>query len=326
MNEEFRGPFARTAEEEGEVQERQEEMKELITPHTIEDLEINQIIDSINFEEVQRIYSRHLRKSTGKNDVDAHVIPRANIILTNEEGLRAIGAPDTSDMTYASFQDLIFINVPRIRRTIPTGVPLPLYITHQLNHEQGHAVDAHYERIAKSGNQVIQISLQQLHGNAKAENGQRVSLHELISEGVNEKRARTVTLEYFKSNPTEDVSLATLQNFENIYTASDSNPTYLASVHLVNAMISRIAQSTGVASDKVSEAFIHATMMGLDLENPKVRTMLNAPLGQKFIERLRRADALDVRDILDEFNLKDGYEIFARRLLVLCERVLARGD
>jgi hypothetical protein len=316
MDELFRGIFSRTEEETKEVLSAQQETLGKLKEHIVVDDELKGYIDAINFDEVKRIYTRDLRNASLDKSVEAHIIPRTGIVLTNKEGLQAVEGPPEVEMTYMPENDLILVNVHEVRSFArKAGVPLALILVHLLNHEQGHASDSHYIKSTKSGHQVIQIGLQQFHRNIKVKDSKPLSLYEVINVGVNEKRAREVTSEYVTSNPIQGVSKQDVNNFLDLYSGS-TGAMYFSVVHFIDVIVSRIARETGVDNTTAWGGVKHAIIYGLNLEDKKVRTMLNVPLGHKFVEQLRTAQAHDVPGILKKYGFSEKQSGYIQSFLV----------
>ncbi|MBI5457027.1 hypothetical protein HY969_04800 [Candidatus Kaiserbacteria bacterium] len=298
------GDNGRVAEETDKTHESvREEIKEFL----IDDAEIGETLDSINFDEIQRIFSEKIQKSIPDSEARAHTISRPDVFLVTPEAFAKVGNPDANPlMSYMPQYDVILVNVLEMRRVASMyNVPIPLLTVKLLMHEQAHAVSSHYDRQSRSGNRVVQIGVQQLH--MQREGSSQAIFFNLLNEAINEKLARMVLVEYLKSNPLSGVNHEDIDSIADIYKKPEAALLFFAALHFLEALIAKISAKSHVEPDKVWQGLVHAEMMGLDLKNQKVRGMLDAAVGkQGFTDELSRLNVIDDTEKMVQLMSKYG--------------------
>lgn len=286
------------------------QMRESLKQFIRQDPELSEYLNQINFNEIRRILSERLRKSTGGKAKEAHIVPKESVIFSDGQGVRKVGFSEDNAMTYAPEVELILVNLDNIHAVMQSvNFPRPLVFLYYLSHEQGHAASSHHFSSMRKG-RVGQIGLEQVY--AREGKGKPVNFFHLLSEGVNDKMARENVATYLRSNPMSGITNADVEDLLNIYSSRRQKLAILTPAHLVEALVANLAKSQNIDPKVVWESLIHAQMNGLDLLHPENQKMLESEIGEGFLDKIAHADEADIMEALKKYRLTEHFDVYIR--------------
>lgn len=270
--------------------------------YLVDDAEITALLSSVNFDELQRIFTREVHRSDPQNPARAHVIHPDRIIFTNSEGMRAAGNISPDKMAYVPQAEMILVDVDAVKGSARIlDIPLALTFIYNLFHEEGHAVSAYSDTTRRSGSRIVRVGVQQMH--FQRDSAGPTAFFWLLNEGINEKWSRLLAQEYLASSPMRGVAKSDIERLVDIYHPQAATGAYFVPVHFANAMVDKISRETGIETDKVWQSFIDASIRGFDLYDKRARRILDFPFKTGFTEKLMHADGAHMHKMLDEFEM-----------------------
>lgn len=312
MADRFRGPLQGPQFKWDGLQSRKEraQIRESLKQFIRQDPELSEYLNQINFDEIRRILSERLRKSTGGKAKEAHIVPKESIIFSGGQGVRNVGFSEIDAMTYAPEVELILVNLDTIHAVMQSvNFPRPLVFLYYLSHEQGHAASSHYFSSMRKG-RVGQIGLEQVY--AREGKGKPVSFFKLLSEGVNDKMARENVAAYLRSNPMSGITNADVEDFLNVYSSRRQKLAILTPAHLIEALVANLAKSQNIDPKVVWESLMHAQMNGLDLLHPENQKMIESEIGEGFLDKIAHADEADIMQALKKYHLTEYFDVYVK--------------
>jgi hypothetical protein len=120
-------------------------------------------------------------------------------------------------------------------------------------------------------------------------------------------------MEYLRANPMKGISNDDTRIFQDIYAAHGS-ALHFTAIHIVDALVQKLAQKEGLEKEIIWNSLIHAQMSGLDLSNLKFQEQLDSGIGSKFTGELAHLTIEKIPPLLQKYNLEYRFKDFVQTL------------
>lgn len=278
MDELFRGPRTDESADEQVNLRSKRFFEEGLKNHHVDDPELTRILKEIDFDFIRELISEDVRRSIYPRDdtkVTAHTFGRDAVVVTNNEGFKAIRGRMRSVATAYPHVGKLLINAPLLQKqkAYYPHMPFELIVLNLIMHEQNHSASSYWQ-VREANTIDMQMGLQQskIIGGL---NPSKIDLHELVNEGANQWRTFQLIQKYLTSRPLAGVSAEDAARMSQIYEYNHMPITYFLAVHLLSGMVETIAKDTGVSTDSVWQGIIHAGVNGLNLQSPDAKAELD---------------------------------------------------
>jgi hypothetical protein len=202
---------------------------------------------------------------------------------------------------------LLLVNVPALQASmgLVKNISPRTYLLKAYFHEQNHAIGA-YSETEVGGVTTVRSGLTSLRGQGDTYLGDE---HYYLNEVINEKKARSLTVEYLKrAHPGEDWARRDIAALEDDY-QTEGSQTFVFGPHMLRLIVKKIAAHDKTLSEKVVwQSLWHSELNGLMLDDKEVRRTLNldAVFGKGFTKRLARFTKEEALNFLADEGVIDS--------------------
>lgn len=278
---------------------------------------LQDMLDGINFDTVADIF-REFGVRSGVEEKSLNFIPKEQIyIIEDATGALMSYFPDVNRITINA---LSFASKPEWDVRDKTLVDV--VFTHALFHEYTHAtglVDCVGESVpfASAGSNVSRqrvgfddMSLDMPAGPNSDIQERGHTLYKLLNEGITERVADEVLLEYVRRVSDEEyIDFEAKENLAKVFVGMDNNlnSLYATAKRFVGVLTQHIAEESGVPEEVVWRAMIRQYYSG-ELKTEEVTRLLSEFFGSGFTEALAQSkSAVDLMNLLDSSKKQDQY-------------------
>lgn len=283
---------------EPEERERTREREELAKRRFVEggekNPELERILQGIDFVEMERIFKNIAARSGINTETMSFITPEG--IEHGSAGWSAVAAYDKEG-------NLITLSYEKIKEVADAlGLDTELAVIKVLCHEETHAtskiecyglgttlLDPQFRRDEKEG-----------YGRYRRGRNYEEFLFYLFDEGVTEKLAREVFIEYARATGIAHTEAFT--KFMQVLKEKPTQMSYAVPVEFVEAFIKKISDISKTSKDAVWRAVVRGQREGVELLSEQMQEVLKEVVPPEFLEKLAHAHSdEDLENLMREF-------------------------
>ena len=118
------------------------------------------------------------------------------------------------------------------------------------------------------------------------------SYFRMFDEGINEKLAREIILEYLESHP-DFTDAEKIDQFRQVYQDEHKYKSYELQVFFINKLITKLSVETGVSENAVWEALVRGKFEGEDFSSDEVKDLFSETFSSDFLDKLSKINNVE---------------------------------
>jgi len=247
-----------------------------------ENPEFEELLTQVDFEWMKKAFQAILARFKIDPDTINFVEPG---MVVPDNSIRGLASYDPDKLIRINYEEI----GKNLRWSSNPAVVLAIIILHEECHAISRNICVGYFDYDEEGRRNIKAKSGYAQHIIGVEGDKTVTQSEsysLFDEGVTEKIARELVIKYLESHP----NLEDLNKRKKIYEDDSKPKVYNLAVSLVEAMIVKIANETGVSREMVWQAIVRGKIEGEDLGDADFREMFSEVFTSQFLKDLRTAN------------------------------------